>query len=371
MRDPLRRLQRQFEALGRRLAPPVENLLVRRAVERVVDLDGRKPLRVVRQHLRRRTASRDRRSPSIRDSCSRTCLPRLPFVAPQADHETPRHRDTAGYSEHCLLSVPRCLGGSWLVKVATVYGMTLISRALIAVVVLAAACSRTPPVKEYQLKGQILDVKPDTGEVLVKHEDIPGFMMAMTMPYKGRREDPRRQAAWRSHYGHARRRRDGGAPVGRSRKRDMRRSRMRPDPRLPRQACSRPATPCPTRTSWTKTTPRGRSPRSRATAWRDVHVHALPAARLLPAHGSQLHGGSEPDQEDTRPWRRAARVDQLRPRQRHAGGAEGACEDAPGGSRRCGISSPRARTTSSRSPRSSASRRQPSDEGPTRDHRTT
>jgi protein SCO1/2 len=62
--------------------------------------------------------------------------------------------------------------------------MTLLSRALIGVVVLAAACSRTPPVKEYQLKGQILDVKPDTGEVLVKHEDIPGFMMAMTMPYK-------------------------------------------------------------------------------------------------------------------------------------------------------------------------------------------
>ena len=62
--------------------------------------------------------------------------------------------------------------------------MTLISRALIGVVVLAAACSRTPPVKEYQLKGQILDIKPDTGEVLVKHGDIPGFMPAMTMPYK-------------------------------------------------------------------------------------------------------------------------------------------------------------------------------------------
>jgi protein SCO1/2 len=62
--------------------------------------------------------------------------------------------------------------------------MTLISRALIAVVVLAAACSRTPPVKEYQLQGQILDIKPETGEVLVKHGDIPGFMPAMTMPYK-------------------------------------------------------------------------------------------------------------------------------------------------------------------------------------------
>jgi protein SCO1/2 len=50
--------------------------------------------------------------------------------------------------------------------------------------VLASACSRTPPVREYQLKGQILAIKPDTGEVLVKHEEIPGFMMAMTMPYK-------------------------------------------------------------------------------------------------------------------------------------------------------------------------------------------
>src|SRR5262249_53215382 len=43
---------------------------------------------------------------------------------------------------------------------------------------------RTPPSKEYQLKGQILDVKPETNEVLVKHGDIPGFMPAMTMPYK-------------------------------------------------------------------------------------------------------------------------------------------------------------------------------------------
>ena len=47
-----------------------------------------------------------------------------------------------------------------------------------------AACRREPPAKEYQLTGQILSVKPETQEVLVKHDDIPGFMMAMTMPYK-------------------------------------------------------------------------------------------------------------------------------------------------------------------------------------------
>lgn len=56
-------------------------------------------------------------------------------------------------------------------------------RLLIAGLVLAAACSRDPEVRTYQLKGQILAVKPDTNEILVKHEDIPGFMPAMTMTY--------------------------------------------------------------------------------------------------------------------------------------------------------------------------------------------
>ena len=48
---------------------------------------------------------------------------------------------------------------------------------------LAAACSREPDARTYQLTGQILVVKPETNEVLVKHDDIPGFMPAMTMPY--------------------------------------------------------------------------------------------------------------------------------------------------------------------------------------------
>ncbi len=50
----------------------------------------------------------------------------------------------------------------------------------------AAGCGRQagPPPKQYQLKGQILSIKPEQQEVLVKHEDIPGFMPAMTMPYK-------------------------------------------------------------------------------------------------------------------------------------------------------------------------------------------
>jgi protein SCO1/2 len=58
-------------------------------------------------------------------------------------------------------------------------------RTIIALTVaagLVTACGRTDA-RTYQLTGQILVVKHDSNEVLVKHEDIPGFMPAMTMPY--------------------------------------------------------------------------------------------------------------------------------------------------------------------------------------------
>ena len=51
-----------------------------------------------------------------------------------------------------------------------------------AAILLAVACGQDD-IKSYELRGQILVVKPETKEVLVKHEDIKGFMPAMTMPY--------------------------------------------------------------------------------------------------------------------------------------------------------------------------------------------
>lgn len=55
-------------------------------------------------------------------------------------------------------------------------------------VLLATACTRqSPERREFQLKGQILSLGRDLPngwrEVTVKHEDIAGFMPAMTMPY--------------------------------------------------------------------------------------------------------------------------------------------------------------------------------------------
>ena len=62
--------------------------------------------------------------------------------------------------------------------------MKSLLQTVFVVAIAATACNRAAPTKQYQLTGQILDVKPDTNEVLVRHEDIPGFMPAMTMPYK-------------------------------------------------------------------------------------------------------------------------------------------------------------------------------------------
>jgi protein SCO1/2 len=59
--------------------------------------------------------------------------------------------------------------------------MSLRKLVLISVVLLATACSGT---RHYEMKGQVLSVNRDKQEVLVKHEEITGFMMAMTMPYK-------------------------------------------------------------------------------------------------------------------------------------------------------------------------------------------
>jgi protein SCO1/2 len=59
---------------------------------------------------------------------------------------------------------------------------------LIAGLLLAAACRSAPSSPTYQVTGQVLAVRPETNELLVKHDDIPGFMPAMTMPYSV--EDP-------------------------------------------------------------------------------------------------------------------------------------------------------------------------------------
>src|SRR5215207_8158448 len=56
----------------------------------------------------------------------------------------------------------------------------MVSLALIA---LLAGCDRERPVRQYELRGQILAIDAARKEVLIKHENIKGFMPAMTMPF--------------------------------------------------------------------------------------------------------------------------------------------------------------------------------------------
>lgn len=49
--------------------------------------------------------------------------------------------------------------------------------------ILAAVGCRSAS-KSYTLHGQVLEINQTAGEITVKHDEIPGFMPAMTMPYK-------------------------------------------------------------------------------------------------------------------------------------------------------------------------------------------
>jgi protein SCO1/2 len=54
---------------------------------------------------------------------------------------------------------------------------------LAAILMAAAGCRAAEPVREYRLVGQILAVDRQANRVTIRHQDIVGFMPAMTMPY--------------------------------------------------------------------------------------------------------------------------------------------------------------------------------------------
>jgi protein SCO1/2 len=55
-----------------------------------------------------------------------------------------------------------------------------------AVIVLGAACGPRSEVRQHELTGQVLAVRPERNEIVIRHEDIPGLMPGMTMPFRVR-----------------------------------------------------------------------------------------------------------------------------------------------------------------------------------------
>lgn len=60
---------------------------------------------------------------------------------------------------------------------------------VLPLLLLAAACSRQPSAhpanaRQYTLVGQIFEVRSGGAELVIRHDDIPGFMPGMTMPFR-------------------------------------------------------------------------------------------------------------------------------------------------------------------------------------------
>ncbi len=55
---------------------------------------------------------------------------------------------------------------------------------LLFTLVIASAGGCKPRAREFKLHGQIVQSDAAKNMVVVKHNDIPGFMPGMTMPYK-------------------------------------------------------------------------------------------------------------------------------------------------------------------------------------------
>jgi protein SCO1/2 len=59
-----------------------------------------------------------------------------------------------------------------------------VRRIVAAILLIAALAACKSKAARYELKGEVVQRNPATSEITVKHEEIPGFMPAMTMPYK-------------------------------------------------------------------------------------------------------------------------------------------------------------------------------------------
>jgi Cu/Ag efflux protein CusF len=55
---------------------------------------------------------------------------------------------------------------------------------LLGLALIVAGCGRPSAERRYRLHGQVLSVEPERKTVTIKHEEIQGFMPAMTMPYE-------------------------------------------------------------------------------------------------------------------------------------------------------------------------------------------
>jgi Cu/Ag efflux protein CusF len=57
------------------------------------------------------------------------------------------------------------------------------SALVVALLAMASGCNKAAEIKEYQLRGEIVELDATAKIVTIKHEDIEGWMDAMTMKF--------------------------------------------------------------------------------------------------------------------------------------------------------------------------------------------
>ena len=193
--------------------------------------------------------------------------------------------------------------------------------AILFVLCAIASCRQAPPVRQYTLVGQVVAVAPERNEITIKHEDVKNFMPGMTMPFKV--EDPaliRERAPGDLVTATLVVGEVGGASVGRHQDGLCAGDRgpagaggRRPEARGHGRRRRLPG-------SGGRLAPPGRLARAPRRA--DVHLHPVPAARVLPADGPAFRRGPARNGQGAPVRRRQAGDDHDGPRVRYAGGPE-------------------------------------------------
>jgi protein SCO1/2 len=58
--------------------------------------------------------------------------------------------------------------------------------AAVLLALMASGCYRAEEPRRYELRGQVQDIQSSRNEITIKHDAVPGFMDAMTMPFRVR-----------------------------------------------------------------------------------------------------------------------------------------------------------------------------------------
>src|SRR5690554_4904372 len=90
VRDPAAQLDREAKVRRNLVSPPLEQRLLRKSVERVVDLDGRQPRRVIGEHVGRGESRRVEAALPLLVRESARAAVKVHALVPRGDDRSPR-----------------------------------------------------------------------------------------------------------------------------------------------------------------------------------------------------------------------------------------------------------------------------------------